>query len=106
MQNKHEALIEAFEKAGEAHAMAFIQVGGEDPDWAIWYAGFLQRPLSSILGRNLSKAEIVTCLISVEEERLGVTTRKWRICPAFKNVSGTQVGLTVDVVAFSALRAS
>ena len=36
----------------------------------------------------------------------GVTTRKWRICPTFKNVSGTQVGLTVDVVAFSALRAS
>ncbi|WP_035228551.1 helix-turn-helix domain-containing protein, partial [Agrobacterium tumefaciens] len=25
----------------------------------------------------------------------GVTTRKWRICPTFKNVSGTQVGLTV-----------
>ena len=37
---------------------------------------------------------------------LGVTTRKWRICPTFKNVSGTQVGLTVVVVAFSALRAS
>jgi len=36
----------------------------------------------------------------------GVTTRRWRICPTFKNVSGTQVGLTVDVVAFSALRAS
>lgn len=36
----------------------------------------------------------------------GVTTRKWRICPTFKNVSGTQVGLTVVVVAFSALRAS
>ena len=38
--------------------------------------------------------------------RYGVTTRKWRICPTFKNVSGIQVGLTVDVVAFSALRAS
>ncbi|MDG3580549.1 TrkA C-terminal domain-containing protein, partial [Rhizobium sp. YJ-22] len=25
----------------------------------------------------------------------GVTTRKWRICPTFKNVSGIQVGLTV-----------
>ena len=36
----------------------------------------------------------------------GVTTRTWRICPTFMNVSGTQVGLTVDVVAFSALRAS
>ncbi|WP_234885939.1 hypothetical protein, partial [Agrobacterium vitis] len=26
---------------------------------------------------------------------VGFTTRKWRICPTFKNVSGTQVGLTV-----------
>ena len=41
-----------------------------------------------------------------KELQVGVTTRKWRICPTFKNVSGTQVGLTVDVVAFSALRAS
>ena len=40
-----EALIEAFEKASEAHAMAFIQVDGEDPDWALWYAGFLQQAL-------------------------------------------------------------
>ena len=41
-----------------------------------------------------------------QEGEDGVTTRKWRICPTFKNVSGTQVGLTVVVVAFSALRAS
>jgi len=41
-----------------------------------------------------------------DNDPYGVTTRKWRICPTFKNVSGIQVGLTVDVVAFSALRAS
>lgn len=52
MRNNREALIEAFEKVGEAHAMAFIQVGGEDPDWAIWYAGFLQQSLSRIIGRT------------------------------------------------------
>ena len=44
--------------------------------------------------------------VSILLATTGVTTRKWRICPTFKNVSGTQVGLTVDVVAFSALRAS
>ena len=70
MKTKRDALVEAFEKASEAHAMAFTQVDGEDPDWALWYAGFLQQPLSKIFGRNLTRAEIVTCLISVEEERL------------------------------------
>ena len=57
---------------------------------------------------RLFGGELPACLVTLQRKNkaYGVTTRKWRICPAFKNVSGTQVGLTVDVVAFSALRAS
>ena len=55
---------------------------------------------------RLEKLEAENQRLADENDQLGVTTRKWRICPTFKNVSGTQVGLTVDVVAFSALRAS
>ena len=59
MKNMREALIEAFEKASEAHAMAFIQVDGEDPDWALWYAGFLQQPLSGRVSGLLCVADWV-----------------------------------------------
>lgn len=58
-------------------------------------------------GRLLAPGEVIPLAVTrFLAAQLGVTTRKWRICPTFKNVSGTQVGLTVDVVAFSALRAS
>lgn len=63
-------LVEAFEAAAEAHAFAFVQVDGEDPDWAYWYAGVLQQPLSKILGRSLTRAQIVVCLMAIEDERL------------------------------------
>ena len=65
-----EQLTAAFDTAAEAHAFAFVQVDGEDDDWAYWYAGVLQRPLSKILGRDLTRAQIVTCLSAIEDERL------------------------------------
>lgn len=59
-----------FKTAGEAHGFAFVQVDGEDDDWAYWYAGILQQPLSQALGRHLTRAQIVVCLMTVEDERL------------------------------------
>ena len=63
-------LVEAFEAAAKAHAFAFVQVDGEDPDWAYWYAGVLQQPLSKILDKPLTRTQIVVCLMAVEDERL------------------------------------
>ena len=66
--------------------------------------------LGEQLGGNIDAlgADIIDSAAEIDgvPQDNGVTTRKWRICPTFKNVSGIQVGLTVDVVAFSALRAS
>ena len=67
------------------------------PSLALWLLDLIEQ------GKFLDPSEAVFVILG---EHKGVTTRKWRICPTFKNVSGTQVGLTVDVVAFSALRAS
>ncbi|TXG84206.1 MAG: hypothetical protein E6R12_05345 [Sphingomonadales bacterium] len=63
-------LVEAFGTAAEAHAFAFVEVDGEDADWAYWYAGVLQQPLSRILGQPLTRAQIVVCLTAIEDERL------------------------------------
>ena len=35
-------LAELFKQTGEAHHQAFLETDGEDPEWAIWYAGYLQ----------------------------------------------------------------
>ena len=70
---------------------------------AEWYAQDVRRELGIPETGKLCPWSLARHL---EHIVVGVTTRKWRICPTFKNVSGTQVGLTVVVVAFSALRAS
>lgn len=69
MQKQRQAMIEIFEQSGKAHALAFTLVDGEDPDWALWYAEFLQQPLSKILGQNLTRTQVALCLIAAEEER-------------------------------------
>ncbi len=65
-----EQLAAAFVTAAEAHAFAFTQVDGKDDDWAYWYAKILQQPLSKILGRKLTRTQIVICLFAIEDERL------------------------------------
>jgi glutaredoxin len=63
-------LIEIFATTGNAHGFAFIQVNGEDEDWAYWYADHMQQALSQALGRQITRAEIVVCLMAIENERL------------------------------------
>lgn len=69
MEPTHD-LIEAFNQAAAAHAFAFDQAKGTDPDWAYWYAGILQRRLSNIFKTELTRTQIVSCLAAAEDERL------------------------------------
>ena len=46
--------------AGRAHHQAFIETDGEDPEWPLWYASYLQAPLSSKLNHELSCLMIVS----------------------------------------------
>ena len=64
-------LVAIFEKAGDAHHFAYSGVQ-EDHDWSIWYADFLRNPLSQALGREFTRAELVTCLLAAEDERLAL----------------------------------
>ena len=44
-------------------AMTFLVSDGADPEWASWYAAYLQVRLWDALGRVLSRSEIVYVLI-------------------------------------------
>lgn len=56
-------------EAGPAHHQAFIETDGEDPDWPLWYAGYLQESLSAALGVTLTKSELVYQLVDLERAR-------------------------------------
>ena len=70
MADIKDKLIAVFRKASDAHAFAFVQVDGADPDWAYWYADILQQPLSEALKQPLTRAQIVVCLMQAEDDRL------------------------------------
>jgi glutaredoxin len=58
-----------FSGAGKAHNETFGSQSGADPEWPIWYAGYLLTPLQQILCARLSKSRIAYCLIAAEDER-------------------------------------
>jgi len=71
MANKELAsrLTALFEEAGQAHHKAFIKTNGDDPEWPIWYAEYLQPKLSALLQTSFTKSELVYLLIKAEKER-------------------------------------
>ena len=51
-------LVELFREAGRAHHEAFAASDGDDPDWAIWYADYLQGPFAQRLDMNFSRSQL------------------------------------------------
>ena len=58
-------LNQLFIEAGRAHHEAFAKVGGDDIEWPIWYAEYLQEGLSERLGREMTRSEIIYCLVAL-----------------------------------------
>ncbi len=63
------AMTELFQASGKAHGQAFAASNGQDSEWPLWYAEYLQTPLSRITAYRLTRSELVYCLMSIEFER-------------------------------------
>jgi len=61
-------LAELMVETGHNHHAAYIDSDGVDPEWALWYAGYLQAQIWDRLGRVLSKSELVYLLIASDIE--------------------------------------
>lgn len=64
-QNELADLITA---AGHAHHAAYIDSDGVDPDWAMYYAGYLEAHLGDRLGRKASRSELTYLLVKAQRE--------------------------------------
>lgn len=67
--SRESELAQLLMATGGAHHEAFIETDGFDPDWAIWYADHTQDQVNSLLGTDLSRAEIVYELIGLSREQ-------------------------------------
>ena len=61
-------LVGLFREAGRAHHEAFAASNGDDPDWPIWYADYLQEPFASRLDMKFHKSQLIYCLMNANFE--------------------------------------
>ncbi|MEJ2706518.1 MAG: hypothetical protein P8074_02780 [Anaerolineales bacterium] len=64
-----EQVQELFLQAAKAHHQAFLETNGEDPEWPLWYARYMQNRLTAMLGANLTLSELVYLIVWAEKER-------------------------------------
>ena len=64
----HSQLSNLFKDAGRAHHAAFIDTDGEDPEWPLWYADHLRKPLGEALDTSFYKSQLIYCLMNADFE--------------------------------------
>ena len=71
-------LATLFRETKSAHILAFAATNGDDPDWPVWYAGYLAPKLQELLGRRFDLDLLVGELKALDTEytRLG-TQEPW-----------------------------
>ncbi len=68
MESSRARIADLLRETGEAHHEAFIETDGADPEWPIWYAGYLQERLGQQLDRQITQSELVYLLVLAERK--------------------------------------
>lgn len=67
-QSQVQELAELFRETGKAHHQAFIKTDGADPEWALWYAEYLQDRLTRFLAAPITRSRLVFCIVATDDE--------------------------------------
>lgn len=71
-------IVALLRQTGEAHHDAYRETDGADPEWAIWYAGYIQAHLGNRLGASITRSELVYRLLLAEKEQArGGSAEEW-----------------------------
>ena len=61
-----ETLADLLIDAGHSHHKAYMSAQGIDPDWALWYSGFLQARLYPFVEEIPARSALVHMLVQAE----------------------------------------
>jgi glutaredoxin len=61
-------LIRLFRDCEREHRLAFAATGSEDPEWPLWYADYLRKPLAQALDTEFYLSQLVYCLMNADFE--------------------------------------
>ena len=70
MTNKISAedLAELLTEAGHKRHQAYAETDGGDPEWPLWYAGYIQAHLWDRAGRLPGHSELIYLLVKADKE--------------------------------------
>ena len=77
-----EELSALFMQTGQHHHQAYESADGVDPDWPLFYAGYLQGHLWDRLGRVPTRSELIHLLVSADKA-FQATGKEWKEWPGF-----------------------
>lgn len=63
-----EELAELLVETGHHHHQAYIESDGVDPEWALWYSGYLQSRLWDRAGVLPSRSQLIQLLMNGNDE--------------------------------------
>ncbi len=75
-------LAELFRETAERHHQAYKDSEGNDPEWALFYAGYLQTSLWDGLGRLPTRSELIHLLFAADKE-FNATGQPYEQWPGF-----------------------
>ncbi len=65
------SLAELLAATSHAHHEAFVVTNGEDPEWPLWYAQYLQPRLQSDHGIEVTVSDLVHVLVQADRDHAG-----------------------------------
>jgi hypothetical protein len=68
-KGQRQALVAALQRIALDHHQAFAALDGQDPEWPSWYAERLQPQVEAILGRPVSKSDLIFLMLDAERQR-------------------------------------
>ena len=78
-------------ETGERHHEAFAATDGADPEWPLWYAGYLEDRIGDWVGRPPTRSRIVHWLVGAADAHEG-TEEPWPTFYARYVVEAAQTG--------------
>jgi hypothetical protein len=61
-------LADLLSETAHAHHQAYAHTDGEDPEWPIWYAGYLHERIATLLDTPFTRSELVYLLVAAARE--------------------------------------
>jgi hypothetical protein len=90
MSESARQIASLLEETQHAHHQAYLATDGYDPDWPIWYAGYLEDKLPPLLGVDLTKSEITYWMVLLNNQQQEASTDNWAQFYAQKLIDGYQ----------------